>query len=202
MKDKLDELKKQSRMSHKICDQPDGVNGVHGLVELIDYVGGLENKKALEVGCYRGISSETFLLHKPAEMHFVDCWGLNEDYTQANKFIKKDKTDWVTIKKEFETRIEPYTYQTKIRIIHDLSVNAARNTPDESFDFIYIDGDHDYDPVLTDIKSWYPKLKPGGWFCGHDYSHLAQVKDAFDEYFTGLEITSFNDSSCAIRKLS
>lgn len=40
---------------------------------------------------------------------------------------------------------------------------------DDYFDFIYIDADHTYEAVKSDLESWYPKLKKGGIMSGHDY---------------------------------
>jgi predicted O-methyltransferase YrrM len=42
--------------------------------------------------------------------------------------------------------------------------------PDNSLDFIFIDGDHTTDAVLQDIRDYYPKLKDTGIMLGHDYS--------------------------------
>jgi predicted O-methyltransferase YrrM len=36
-------------------------------------------------------------------------------------------------------------------------------------DFIFIDGDHSYEGVLSDIELYLPKLKPGGCVAFHDY---------------------------------
>eukprot|EP00658_Telonema_sp_P-2_P083067 TRINITY_DN8902_c0_g1_i8.p1 TRINITY_DN8902_c0_g1~~TRINITY_DN8902_c0_g1_i8.p1 ORF type:complete len:152 (+),score=56.15 TRINITY_DN8902_c0_g1_i8:46-456(+) len=39
----------------------------------------------------------------------------------------------------------------------------------DSFDFIYVDARHDFKGVLVDIDEWWPKLKKGGVFSGHDF---------------------------------
>ena len=41
---------------------------------------------------------------------------------------------------------------------------------DESFDCIFIDGNHEYEYVKNDIKNYYPKVKKGKWLTGHDYN--------------------------------
>jgi cephalosporin hydroxylase len=35
--------------------------------------------------------------------------------------------------------------------------------------FVVIDGAHDYKYVKADIEAWLPKVKSGGYLCGHDY---------------------------------
>jgi predicted O-methyltransferase YrrM len=62
------------------------------------------------------------------------------------------------------------------------SVSAAKLYQNKSLDFVFIDGAHDYASVLADIKSWHPKVKPGGYIGGHDYDNR-NVKRAVDEYF-------------------
>lgn len=41
--------------------------------------------------------------------------------------------------------------------------------PDNTFDMIYIDGDHSYEGVKKDLLMSYSKVKPGGWIMGHDF---------------------------------
>lgn len=52
------------------------------------------------------------------------------------------------------------------------------NYAEDTFDFIYIDGDHTFDGVKLDITLWWPKLKPGGIMAGHDYYEFGQYMDA------------------------
>ena len=51
-------------------------------------------------------------------------------------------------------------------------------------DVVFIDADHSYDACRNDMMLWWPKVKPGGIFCGHDYNenHPGVVK-AVDEWF-------------------
>lgn len=57
------------------------------------------------------------------------------------------------------------------------------------FDFIYLDADHSYDFVKRNLEEWYPKVKKGGLFAGHDYINgtmgdgtVFGVKKAVDEF--------------------
>lgn len=56
-----------------------------------------------------------------------------------------------------------------IKLIENISVEAVKMFPDNYFDFIYIDGDHSYKSVSEDMGLWYPKLRVGGLFAGHDF---------------------------------
>ena len=49
------------------------------------------------------------------------------------------------------------------------SVNASKCFNDGALDFVYIDADHNYDSVVSDIECWASKVKQGGWLCGHDW---------------------------------
>ena len=59
--------------------------------------------------------------------------------------------------------------------------NAVR-WPDESFDFVYIDGDHSYAGFSADLKMWWPKVKQGGFLAGHDYE-WPDIAKALGEFF-------------------
>jgi len=52
---------------------------------------------------------------------------------------------------------------------------AADIIPDGSLEYIYLDYSHDYCAVMEDLKTYWPKLKDGGIFAGHDYVYAHQV---------------------------
>ncbi len=64
------------------------------------------------------------------------------------------------------------------------SREQAARVPDESLDFVFIDAGHSYAAVRADIDAWWPKVKRGGWFGGHDYhEHHPGVIQAVQERF-------------------
>lgn len=69
--------------------------------------------------------------------------------------------------------------------IHICTISqAAPLIPDEGLDFVFLDAGHKYGCVRADIRSWWPKVRFGGWFGGHDYTprHPGVVR-AVDERF-------------------
>lgn len=46
---------------------------------------------------------------------------------------------------------------------------ASTYFPDNFFDFIYLDAGHNYDSISKDLRCWWPKLRSGGIFAGHDF---------------------------------
>jgi len=76
----------------------------------------------------------------------------------------------------------------KVEFIKAFSKDAAQHIPDD-LDFVYIDGDHTYQGVKDDIKTYFPKIKPGGVIGGHDYTiqHYGLVK-AVSEFLMELKL--------------
>lgn len=56
-----------------------------------------------------------------------------------------------------------------VDLIVSSSRNAARFFPDNSVQFVCLDASHDYESVLDDLQTWYPKIAPGGVIGGDDY---------------------------------
>lgn len=66
---------------------------------------------------------------------------------------------------------------------------AAPLVPDGWADFIFIDAAHSYEAVRADIADWLPKVKPGGWFGGHDFhANWPGVQRAVTEAFGTVEL--------------
>lgn len=63
-------------------------------------------------------------------------------------------------------------------------MEAVKDVKNESLDFVYIDGLHDFDNVIMDLIHWVPKVRAGGIVSGHDYFHSEEchVPRAVDAY--------------------
>ena len=70
-------------------------------------------------------------------------------------------------------------------IIRATSLEAVKQVPDQSLDFVFVDGDHTYTGCKADLDAWWPKLRPEALFCGHDYGRHTRrwgVQKAVDEF--------------------
>jgi|SRR5579872_7089103 len=70
---------------------------------------------------------------------------------------------------------------------------------------IHLDGGHDYESVIADLRVWWPLLAPGGVFVGDDYylnDTFPGLRRAFDEFFGRLGLTPIEqkDGKCRITK--
>ena len=54
------------------------------------------------------------------------------------------------------------------------------------YDFVFLDADHSYEGCAADLAAWAPKVRPGGYICGHDYENTDfpkfGVTQAVDEF--------------------
>lgn len=90
----------------------------------------------------------------------------------------------------YETLRRTELYKDRRHIKKMSSADAAAQIPDRTYDFVFLDADHSYDGVKSDIINWLPKVKIGGILCGHDYNHprIGEVKKAVDELFSDIEL--------------
>lgn len=79
-------------------------------------------------------------------------------------------------------------YGNRSVILRGLSKDMANGILDNSLGLVYLDGDHSYDGVMSDLLNYYPKLVEGGVMAGHDYFSDAYgvkyaVRDFVNERF-------------------
>lgn len=84
-------------------------------------------------------------------------------YTEGDEVHTQEEVD--QIYEEAKKRIEPYTTVLSRRT----SMDAVKSVPDRCLDFVFIDGNHDFEHCYEDIVEWTKKVKPGGIVAGHDY---------------------------------
>ena len=76
-----------------------------------------------------------------------------------------------------------------VNLIKSHSLEAVKKYEDESIDFCFIDGSHEYSDVKADILAYLPKVKKGGILSGHDYDKIwSGVIQAVDETLGEVEV--------------
>jgi len=84
-------------------------------------------------------------------------------------FISQETIDNVKLKAS--ENLESIARSEKVQFLEMDSTQASTIIGNDELDFIFIDDDHSYE----DFCNYYPKVKSGGIFHGHDYS-LESVK--------------------------
>jgi len=154
-------------------------NNVNGLIKLIQCVGELNDKTICEIGCFIGVSTETFLQFNPKKLYAIDAWGLlNESYKDCNWI--PGGVDFNSVESEFREMAKNYT---NIEIIKDYSHAASKSFQDKYLDLVYIDG---------------PKIKSGGFISGHDINQTG-VSRAVVESFDAQNVLVFEDTSWLVK---
>lgn len=59
-------------------------------------------------------------------------------------------------------------YPDKVYLHKAYSPEASKEYRDGELAWVYLDSNHSYDAASKDFAAWYPKVKSGGVFCGHD----------------------------------
>lgn len=117
----------------------------------------LLNRNKCKIGVELGVAKGNFSKYLTDNHNFdnffcIDKWNDHHDENEKNHVINifKNKPNVKIIQASFEESLKLF--------------------PDEYFDFIYIDGyAHTGQNEGHTLRQWYPKLKIGGIFSGHDY---------------------------------
>jgi len=143
-----------------------------------------------EIGIWKGNFSKKILRTvQPKKLHLIDPYLYQEaeNYQRAlyggQSGSQKVLDDiYNSVREKFKGEIAAGQ-----AVMHrKLSEETAQEFADEYFDWIYIDGDHQYEFVKKDLESFYPKVKAGGLIAGDDYDDAGWwqggVKKAVDEF--------------------
>src|SRR3990167_850063 len=185
MKLDLKTLYSMPRMDGQAFSEQNSVRGLHALITNF-YA---PHFKMVEVGSMDGISTLMFA-NFVETVYSVDYY----DYIvpETGRIPEHDQL-FVDSERMFIERTKDVPNIIKIR---KSSVEAAKDFTDGSLDAVYIDAAHDEDSVREDIKTWRPKIKPGGILSGHDYV-LPFIEGILKEEGF-LKITTAPDTSWAV----
>jgi len=125
-------------------------------------------KVGAEIGVDKGYYSETICINNPGvKLYAIDPWKVYQGYVdhtiQRNSDIALNETT---------DRLMIYN----VKIIRKFSMDAVKDFQDNSLDFVYIDGNHEFSFVAEDMYYWSYKVRPGGIISGHDYIRHNQYR--------------------------
>jgi len=144
---------------------------------LYEHFAALGFKVGAEIGVQRGRNAIAMMNIIPGlKLYLVDPY---KDYDLSNRRYG-EKTH-----AKFRNMTHKRMEGLDVVFIEKFSEDAARDVPDNSLDFVYIDGMHWYDFVMLDIILWSRKVREGGIISGHDYVNnrrLIGVMRAVDNY--------------------
>lgn len=140
----------------------------HNIPNWLKFAGHLRDSPVgmLEVGSYEGRSSVWFLDNLMGDpdsfLTCVDPWGLNPGGGKED-----DATDETERRFDHNVTLTGKKYQC--RKIKGFSYNALPTLMQNTYDVVYIDGDHNGEAVLEDAVLAWRLLKAGGLMVFDDY---------------------------------
>jgi hypothetical protein len=140
----------------------------------------ITNKRCVEVGVFEAEYSKEIIARNPKELYLIDPWLHQSIEVYPDDHSNRIKHDFNSI---YNYVCSKFSEDKRVTIIRGYSFFEASKFENESLDFVYIDAIHTFESCLCDVVSWYPKVRPGGWLCGHDYTgKFLGVKCAVDAF--------------------
>jgi len=132
----------------------------------------------VEIGTYEGFNAYCMLMNLSIKKLFLVDPYLHYD-VYAEDSYKRNQRYFNKIYDNAKNLLKDY--KDKIEFIRLYSHEATSEIPDE-LDFVYIDGNHDYEFVKKDIELYYPKIKVGGIIGGHDFdgNYIGVIRAAIE----------------------
>jgi len=128
---------------------------------LIGLIESLKAERVAEIGVYKSHLAKA-VLRSPGASTIREYWAV--DRWVAGTPAKQAKSDGL-----FEYATKLMGWFPALRVMRSDSVKAAEDFVQGYFDIVFIDADHSYVAVNSDINAWMPKVRSGGFLCGHDF---------------------------------
>jgi hypothetical protein len=127
-----------------------------------------------EIGVYKGdFSARILKVARPRRLHLIDPWHFEPSPEYAQSWYGgttgggQQNMDMIydSVCRRFESEVRAGV----VNIHRSPSAEAATEFSDGYFDWVYIDGNHQYEFARRDLDLYSPKVKNGGLITGDDY---------------------------------
>jgi len=170
------------------CQWPKGLCYFEKLPDRFELVktllANIKNGKFVEIGCDRGTFSKYILtVNKTSTLYSVDPYISYDNYIDSINYVTGDNLYNETNMKLTQE------FGDRFKLIREFSNKACNLIPD-NLNFVYIDGNHQYEYVYEDLCLWWEKLAPNGIIVGDDAVDTDETKrdkngDIFIEWCPG-----------------
>lgn len=119
-----------------------------------------------EVGVWKGDFAKNVLeTNSDIEKYFlIDPWQHLDNWNKPWN-VADDTFDEIYLEALANTR----KYSEKTIVLRGTVADVISQIPDNSLDFVYIDGDHTLRGITIDLLKIYPKIKTNGFIAGDDF---------------------------------
>lgn len=123
-----------------------------------------------EVGCWQGeLTVKYGPLVKEHEGYILLADWFKGNINSGPGPHQYNTTEQDNIYDNLFNNLEQYDLKKHTYLFKGKSWEMAKHIFDNSIDICLIDASHIYSDVKKDIKAFLPKVKKGGFICGHDY---------------------------------
>lgn len=121
--------------------------------------------EAVEVGTHLGLFAESFLAGWSGRvLHCVDPWETAmPDYVDDISSQEREPHYQACVQRLAR-------FGERVKIHRMTSERALGLFPDNSLDFVYVDGNHATEHVRHDVVHWWRKIRQHGILAGHDWT--------------------------------
>ncbi len=148
--------------------------------------------RIVEIGCWRGRSTRALCDNCSGRVTAVDTWLGSPGLEDEILFMESVTSDPDWLYHEFQRNMEGITNLEIVRKSSLVAANFFALEQKRTFDFIFIDGLHDYENVKKDISAWLSLLETGGVMAGHDFG-FPEVRRAVLEVFPEFPVEGIAD---------
>ena len=115
-----------------------------------------DNLVGAEIGVYKGAHAESLLENlSMKKLYLIDSYCIYDEFDEGKKHYGVDEDTLHVAEREAKERLKRFS--DKVIHVRKKSSEALEDIPGE-LDFVYVDGNHQYEFVREDIENYYPKI--------------------------------------------
>lgn len=131
------------------------------------FVRQVEATTLAEIGVWKG----DFAAHQLRTNSSIQSYYMVDPWSQLVDWNKPANVTSERFEKIYQEAMSKTQFASdKVRILRGRTKDVIDQIPDESLDFVYIDGDHTLRGITIDLIKIAPKMREGGFICGDDFS--------------------------------